>query len=61
MDLANLETLRRQLREHFDFLERFAATLAIDEAVALADLHVIHSLIGDFRLYLALTESDAGE
>jgi hypothetical protein len=28
MDLANLQTFRKQLREHLEFLERFEAKLA---------------------------------
>ena len=33
MDLANLQTLRRQLGKHLEFLERFEATVAAGEAV----------------------------
>ena len=33
MDLVNLQTLRMQLREHLEFLERFEATVAAGEAV----------------------------
>ena len=62
MDLVNLQTLRMQLREHLEFLERFEAKLAAGEAaVAPADRQSIQSSIADFRLYLALTESDDDE
>lgn len=58
MDLANLQTLRKQLREHLEFLERFEAKLAAGEAlVAPSDRQNIQSSIADFRLYLALTDS----
>jgi hypothetical protein len=33
MDLANLQTLRRQLGKHLEFLERFEAPVAAGEAV----------------------------
>jgi len=62
MDLANLQTLRKQLRQHLEFLERFEAKLAAGEAVvAPTDRQSIQSSIADFRLYLALTENDADE
>ena len=62
MDLANLQTLRKQLREHLEFLERFEAKLVAGEAVvAPTDRQSIQSSIADFRLYLALTESDEDE
>jgi hypothetical protein len=62
MDLVNLQTLRMQLREHLEFLERFEAKLAAGEAaVAPADRQSIQSSIADFRLYLALTDSQADE
>jgi hypothetical protein len=62
MDLANVQTLRRQLGKHLEFLERFEATVAAGEAVvAPTDRENIQSSIADFRLYLALTESDVDE
>jgi len=62
MDLANLQTLRKQLRQHLEFLERFEAKLAAGEAVvAPTDRQSIQSSIADFRLYLALTENEADE
>jgi hypothetical protein len=62
MDLANLQTLRKQLREHLEFLERFETKLvAGDAVVAPTDRQSIQSSIADFRLYLALTENEADE
>ena len=53
---------RRQLGKHLEFLERFEATVAAGEAVvAPTDRENIQSSIADFRLYLALTESDVDE